>query len=97
MDPVIARKPPTLHSKVAKVNEADPWKIDEVTEPSSGWPGDPHLKMKGFEFDDPKHFTRSGGKFVFVHAISIYALLELFDGSTLVWSWSAAGSDVVGG
>ena len=99
MDPVVTRKPPILDTKAATVNADDLWKVDEVFEPDSGWPGDPTLKLKGRALVEDTDYTRDSGKITFVHpkCISIYATLELFDGSTVVWRWTAAGGPTVGG
>jgi hypothetical protein len=91
------RKPPTLDGKVDTVNATDPWKVDVVDEPSTGWPADPHLKLKGVELTDGTNFTRASAKITFLQPISIYATIQLFDGASEVWAWTAAGGDTVGG
>jgi hypothetical protein len=64
-------------------------------EPAS-MPGSPTIRLKGIKQIEDLHFTRSGGQITWLRPISPDATVEVYDGASLVWQWSAARGDIVG-
>lgn len=86
--------PPTLDAK-AITTAGGGWLVSEVTEPGS-IPSIPTYKVKGATLQ-AEAYSRAGGTVTLVESISVHAHLEVYDGASLFWRWSAVDGDLVGG
>ncbi len=79
----------------ARVLEQDRGLVKRITEPGD-WPGSPTLKVKGIAYNDPMDYSRASGEITFTMPLSQFAIVEVFDGGSLVWQWTGAAGDTVG-
>ena len=84
---------PTLDAKVTETANGG-WSVSKHEEPAA-MPPSPTVKLKGFPADG--RFTRAGGEFTWDPPISIDARIQVYDGASLEWEWSAREGDIVGG
>ena len=57
-------------------------------------PETPTFKLKGTPVVEGKRFTRAGGVVTWTPPISIYCPVEVWDGGSKVWQWTAWGGEV---
>lgn len=89
--------PANYHARVKETDDVAGTNVRRVAEPAA-WAGasSPELRLKGVPLVEGLHYTRSGGELEFVHPIASSATVELFDGASKVWEWTADGGDAVG-
>lgn len=85
-------KAPTLDGKVLETDGSG-WLVKRHSEPAE-MPGNPTVKIKNVPADGK--FSRANGEFTWDPPISIYATVQVFDGETLAWEWSAIRGDLMG-
>ena len=90
----MSQAPPLLDDKVVTA-DATGFEITAHRE-SDNMPPSPTFKLKGVAAADGADFTRAGGVITWMRPISIFATVEVWDGSTLHWRWCAADGDLVG-